>query len=109
MAMCEPLGQCQYSPFKTLSLAATVGVFVLWRRLRVRPPLTWSVYGAAVVAFGFLSPIVAISPRLLLRGFPVFAFAAAGVSRQRFYVIVALSAAALCVLSVASTSVAWTP
>ena len=97
------------SLFKTLSLAATVGVFVLWRRLRVRPPLTWSVYGAAVVAFGFLSPIVAISPRLLLRGFPVFAFAAAGVSRQRFYVIVALSAAALCVLSVASTSVAWTP
>jgi hypothetical protein len=95
------------SLFKSAALVGTIGVAVVWRRLR--PPLVWSVYAAAVLVFGFLSPIVAISPRLLLRGFPLFAFAAAGVSRSRFYVIVTLSAAALCVLCVASTTITWTP
>ncbi|MBW4029433.1 MAG: hypothetical protein HIU57_01985 [Acidobacteria bacterium] len=95
------------SLFKTGALVATIGVVVLWRRRR--PPLTWSVYAGTVLLFGFLSPIVAISPRLLLRGFPLFAIVAAGVSRQRFYVIVTLSALALCVLTVASTTIAWTP
>ena len=95
------------SLFKTGALVGVVAVAIVWRRLR--PPLVWSVYAAAVLTFGLLSPIVAISPRLLLRGFPVFAFAAAGVSRSRFYVIVTLSALALCALSVASTTIAWTP
>jgi uncharacterized membrane protein len=92
---------------KTLAMLATIGIVVLWRRRR--PPLTWSAYAGAVLLFGFLSPIVGISPRLLLRGFPLFAIAAAGVSRQRFVVILALSALTMCVLSVASTTVAWTP
>ena len=92
---------------KTAALAATVGIIVIWRR--VRPPLEWSVYAAAVLLFGFLSPIVGISPRLLLRGFPLFAIVAAGVSRQRFFVIVTLSAIAMGVLTVASTTIAWTP
>jgi hypothetical protein len=92
---------------KTAALLATVGIVVLWRRLR--PPLTWSAYAAAVLLFGFLSPIVGISPRLLLRGFPLFAIVAAGVTRQRFIVIVTLSALAMCALTVASTTIAWTP
>lgn len=92
---------------KTASLLATVGIIVVWSRLR--PPLEWSAYGAAVLLFGCLSPIVGISPRLLLRGFPLFAMVAAGVSRQRFVVIVSLSAIAMCVLTVASTTIAWTP
>lgn len=95
------------SLFKTGALLGVIGVIVVWRRLR--PPLVWSVYAGAVLLFGLLSPIVAISPRLLLRGFPLFAIVAAGVSRPRFYVIVTLSAIALCVLSVASTTIAWTP
>ena len=92
---------------KTFAFFAAVGIVVLWRR--VRPPLTWTAYAGAVLVFGFLSPIVGISPRLLLRGFPLFAIVAAGVSRQRFVVILTLSALAMCVLSVASTSIAWTP
>lgn len=95
------------SLFKTGALLGVIGVVAVWRRLR--PPLVWSVYAGAVLLFGVLSPIVAISPRLLLRGFPLFAIVAAGVSRRRFYVIVTLSAIALCVLSVASTTIAWTP
>lgn len=92
---------------KTLALVATIGMIVLWRRLR--PPLVWSVYVGAVLVAGLLSPIVGISPRLLLRGFPLFALVAAGVSRQRFVVIVILSTLALGVLTVASTTLAWTP
>lgn len=92
---------------KTFALLATVGIVVLWRRLR--PPLTWSAYAGSVLMFGLLSPIVGISPRLLLRGFPLFAIVAAGVSRQRFALIVTLSALAMCALSVASTTVTWTP
>ena len=92
---------------KTLTLIATIGIVVLWRRRRA--PLTWSVYAGAVLSFGLLSPIVGISPRLLLRGFPLFAIVAAGVTRQRFAIILALSALSMCVLSVASTSIAWTP
>jgi hypothetical protein len=92
---------------KTFAMVATIGIVVVWRRLR--PPLEWTVYAAAVLLFGFLSPIVGISPRLLLRGFPLFAIVAAGVSRQRFVVIVSLSALAMCVLTVASTTIAWTP
>jgi hypothetical protein len=95
------------SLIKTLALLSTIGIVVLWRRLR--PPQTWSVYAGAVLLFGFLSPIVGISPRLLLRGFPLFAIVAAGVSRQRFAVILTLSALTMCALSVASTSIAWTP
>jgi lipopolysaccharide export LptBFGC system permease protein LptF len=37
------------------------------------------------------------------------AIVAAGVSRRRFAVILTLSALAMCALSVASTSIAWTP
>lgn len=92
---------------KTFALLSLIGIVVLWRR--VRPPLTWSAYVGAVLLFGFLSPIVGTSPRLLLRGFPLFAIVAAGVTRQRFIVILALSALAMCVLSVASTSIVWTP
>jgi len=92
---------------KTAALVAAIGIIAIWRRLR--PPLEWTVYAAAVLLFGFLSPIVGISPRLLLRGFPLFAIVAAGVSRQRFIVIVTLSAVAMCVLTVASTTIAWTP
>ena len=92
---------------KSVALLATLGIVVIWRR--VRPPATWSVYSGAVLLFGLLSPIVGISPRVLIRGFPMFAIVAAGVSRQRFLVIVTLSAIAMCVLTVASTTIAWTP
>jgi hypothetical protein len=92
---------------KTAALVAAIGIIVVWRRLR--PPITWSVYSGAVLLFGFMSPIVGISPRLLLRGFPLFAMVAAGVSRRRFIVIVTLSAAAMCALTVASTTISWTP
>ncbi|HEY5305018.1 MAG TPA: hypothetical protein VIJ86_13325 [Acidimicrobiales bacterium] len=95
------------SVLKTVTFLATIGVVVLWRKLR--PPPTWSVYAATVLIFGLLSPIVGISPRLLLRGFPLFAVVAASVSRQRYLVIVILSAFAMCALTVASTTISWTP
>ena len=92
---------------KTAALVATIGIIAIWRR--VRPPLEWSAYAGAVLLFGFLSPIVGISPRLMLRGFPLFAIVAAGVTRQRFVIIVTLSTFAMCVLTVASTTISWTP
>ncbi len=92
---------------KTAAFLAMIGIVVLWRR--VRPPLTWSVYAGAVLLFGFLSPIVGISPRLLLRGFPLFAIVAAGLSRRRYVATWVLSALAMCALSIASTSISWTP
>jgi len=95
------------SVMKTIALVATIGIIVIWRRLR--PPVLWSAYAGAVLAFGVMSPIVGISPRLLVRGFPLFAIVAAGVSVARFRMIVALSAVALGVLTVASTTIAWTP
>jgi len=95
------------SVMKTIALVATIGIIVIWRRLR--PPVLWSAYAGAVLAFGVMSPIVGISPRLLVRGFPLFAIVAAGVSVARFRMIVVLSAVALGVLTVASTTIAWTP
>ncbi len=95
------------SVVKTATFVAAIGIVVVWRRLR--PPLTWSVYAGSVLLFGLLSPIVGISPRLLLRGFPLFAFVAAGVSRRRFAVVMTLSALTMCVLTVASTTISWTP
>jgi hypothetical protein len=95
------------SVVKTATFVAAIGIVVVWRRLR--PPLTWSVYAGSVLLFGLLSPIVGISPRLLLRGFPLFVFVAAGVSRRRFAVIMTLSALTMCVLTVASTTISWTP
>ena len=92
---------------KTATLVATAGAVVVWRR--VRPPTTWSAYVAAVLLFGLLSPIVGISPRLLLRGFPLFAIVAAGVSRRLFTAILVVGAFAMCLLAVASTTLAWTP
>ena len=92
---------------KTITFVATIGIVVLWRRSHV--PRTWSAYAGAVLVFGLLSPIVGISPRLLLRAFPLFAVVAARVSRQRFVVIAILSALAMCALAVASTTISWTP
>ena len=92
---------------KTSALVATLGAAIIWRRLR--PPATWSAYVGAVLVFGLLSPIVAISPRLLLRGFPLFAIVAAGASRRLFTMILVVGAVAMCVLTVASTTLAWTP
>ena len=76
----------------------STGKFALW----VSP---W----IAMLLFGLLSPIVGISPRLLLRGFPLFAIVAAGVSRRLFTAILVVGAFAMCLLAVASTTLAWTP
>jgi hypothetical protein len=95
------------SVVKTLTFVATIAIVVLWRRASA--PRTWSVYAGTVLLFGLLSPIVGISPRLLLRGFPLFAIVASRVSRERFVVIVTLSAFAMCALTVASTTISWTP
>ena len=92
---------------KTITLAATVAVVVLWRRLR--PPATWTAYTATVLFFGVLSPIVAISPRLALRGFPLFAFVAAGAPRRALVTTLVVGGVGMCLLCVASTTLAWTP
>jgi hypothetical protein len=81
---------------------------LLWAR-RVRIPGTWMSYIAGVLGIGVLSPIIGISPRLLLRAFPLLAHAGATMPHRWFAAVLASSATALACLTIISTSSHWTP
>ena len=92
---------------KTFGLVVVIVVAVLWRRSTM--PRAWAAYVITVVVYGVFSPFVGLSPRLLLRGFPLVTVVAATLTPRRLVVVVALSAVVMCVLSVASTTLAWIP
>ncbi len=87
-----------------LAIALVVGF------LAARPPAPWTGYVVGVMVFGVLSPIVAVTPRLLLRCFPLVAVLGVKLPRLLFEVVLGLSALAAAALMVMATgAITWTP
>jgi len=85
---------------KSASAIVAVGLLVLF--FRAHPPAPWIAYVVAALAFGIISPIIGITPRLLLRCFPLLGVVGARLPRLWFEVVLGLSALCLAALTVAS-------
>jgi hypothetical protein len=92
---------------RVVSALATVALLALF--VRAHPPAPWTGYVLAVIAMGLLSPVVGITPRLLLRGFPLFAVLGVGRSERTGNAVLVASTGALGVLTVLSATWHWTP
>ena len=92
---------------RVVATLVTVGLAVAF--VRARPPVPWTGYVLAVVAMGLASPIVGLTPRLLLRGFPLFAVLGVGRSARARQALLVLSTGALAVLTILSATWHWTP
>jgi len=91
------------------TLSAVLAVVLLVAYLRSRPPGTWTGYVLTVLAFGVASPVIGITPRLLLRDFPLLGVVGANLSGRRFRVVLAISAIAMAALLVAAGTPRFTP
>jgi len=93
---------------KAVSAVVAVGLLVLF--FRARPPGTWIAYVVAVLGFGALSPIIGITPRLVLRAFPLLGVVGAKLPPLWFEVVLGLSALLMAALGVlALGGPLWTP
>ncbi|MBU6495532.1 MAG: hypothetical protein KGR42_03840 [Acidobacteria bacterium] len=97
------------SAVKSLSTLVVVMLAVEWWRRRRAIPADWTTQAAATVLFGALSPIVSLSPRLVLRGFALFAGSAELIPRRYFERVLMVSALVMVLLTMLSTTLAWTP
>jgi hypothetical protein len=95
------------SSVKVMSALAAIGLVTYF--FKAHPPAPWIGYALAVLAMGIASPIVGITPRLLLRDFPLLGAFGARLPPIWFEVILTLSTLALATLTVASGSPRWTP
>lgn len=94
-------------PVKTLSLTFLMAILILF--FRIRPPLSVIAYSVTVLFLGLLSPIIGITPRLLLRDSPMLALVGSRLNRRWFGVILAGSCAVLGYLIIVSATIVWTP
>jgi hypothetical protein len=92
---------------KSLAFLVAIGL-VWWVARHGRAPVALA-YALAVLACGALSPIIGISPRLLLRAFPLLAIAGATLPQPRYNQLMAGSLLSMSCLAVMSTSAHWTP
>ena len=92
---------------KSLSAFALIGLLILF--LRARPPATWVGYAIAVVVLGIVSPVVGITPRLLLRDFVLLGVVGARLPKFWLEGVLSLSTLRLAALTVASGSPWWPP
>jgi hypothetical protein len=90
--------------------ACTVlAVVLVVRFLRQHPPSMWTGYVLAVLALGVISPVIGITPRLLLRDFPLLGAVGATLSARRLRVVLACSGVAMAGLVVAASTPRFTP
>lgn len=93
---------------KVLTLMAAA-VLLVWF-LRAHPPASWTGYVVVVLAIGILSPIVGVTPRLLLRNFPLLGVVGARLDAVWFEIILSVSALCMAALAVlAMGGLRWTP
>jgi hypothetical protein len=93
---------------KGVSAVVAVGLLVIF--FRARPPGTWVGYVVAVLAFGAISPIIGVTPRLLLRGFPLLGVVGAKLPPLWFEAVLGLSALCMAALGMmAMGGPLWTP
>jgi len=92
------------------AVSALVAVALLVIFFRARPPGTWIGYVMAVLAFGALSPVIGVTPRLLLRGFPLLGVVGARLPPLWFEAALGLSALCMAALgTMAMGGPLWTP
>jgi hypothetical protein len=91
------------------SLSCLLAFGLVWWVWRHGPDFSALTYVGGVLAFGALSPIIGISPRLLLRAFPLLALAGATLPLRRYWYLFAGSIVSMSCLAVLSTSAHWTP
>jgi hypothetical protein len=92
------------------AVSALVAVALLVVFFRARPPSTWIGYVVAVLAFGAISPVIGVTPRLALRGFPLLGVVGARLPPLWFEAVLGLSA--LCMATLAAMAMGgplWTP
>ncbi len=93
---------------KTLSLLVALGLLVLY--FKAHPPAPWTGYVLAVLCLGMLSPVVGVTPRLLLRNFPLLGVVGARLPAFWFEIFLGFSTFCLATLAVlAMGSGRWTP
>jgi hypothetical protein len=93
---------------KAVSAVVAVGLLVIF--FRAHPPGIWIGYVVAVLAFGAISPIIGVTPRLLLRGFPLLGVVGAKLPRLWFEAVLGLSALLMAALGMmAMGGPLWTP
>ena len=92
---------------KTISTLVAIALLIYFWRARV--PAPWVAYVVAVLVLGIASPIIGITPRLLLRDFVLLGVVGASLSRRQFEVVIVVSVFALATLTVVSGTPFWTP
>ena len=93
---------------KGVSAILAIGLLIIF--FRARPPATWVGYVIAVLAFGAISPIIGVTPRLLLRGFPLLGVVGAKLPPLWFEAVLGLSALCMAALGMmAMGGPLWTP
>jgi hypothetical protein len=96
--------------FAVKAVSALIVVALLVVFFRARPPATWVGYVVAVLAFGAISPIIGVTPRLVLRGFPLLAVVGAKLPPLWFEAVLGLSALLMAALgTMAMGGPLWTP
>jgi Mannosyltransferase (PIG-V) len=94
-------------PVKTVSIfAAILLVILFWR---IKPTREIVLYSFTVIFMGLLSPVIGITPRLLLRGSPFLSTVGSRLNNRWFGVLLAVSITGLAFLIVVSSSPMWTP
>jgi len=92
------------------AVSALVVVVLLVLFFRARPPGTWIAYVVAVLAFGALSPVIGVTPRLVLRAFPLLGVVGARLPPLWFEAVLGLSALCMAALGMmAMGGPLWTP
>jgi hypothetical protein len=91
------------------AMSALAALLMLLAFFRAHPLAPWIGYVGAVIVMGVVSPVIGITPRLLLRGFPLVGVTGARLPPVWFEVVLGLSALCLAALTVASASPWWTP
>ena len=92
------------------AVSAVVAVALLVIFFRARPPGTWVGYVVAVLAFGALSPVIGVTPRLVLRAFPLLGVVGAKLPPLWFETVLGLSALCMATLGMmAMGGPLWTP
>ena len=92
------------------AVAALVAVALLVVFFRARPPGTWVGYVVAVLAFGAISPVIGVTPRLVLRAFPLLGVVGAKLPPVWFEAVLGLSALCMAALGMmAMGGPLWTP
>jgi uncharacterized membrane protein (DUF485 family) len=93
---------------KMCSFLVAVGLVVLF--VRARPPAIWVAYVATVFALGILSPIIGVTPRLLVRNFPLLGVVGARLPTFWFELVLGCSALLLaCLATVSMGTPLFTP